>query len=103
MSVLLNIVWLLCGGLIAGLIYLLGGALLCITVVGIPFGLQAIRLGVAVLTPFGKHVVRDRLHQGFLALVFDVIWLLVFGWSVAVAHLVGGRLLGQRLSPVYRG
>ncbi len=60
MSVLLNIVWLVCGGLIAGLIYMLGGAVLCVTVVGIPFGMQAVRLGVAVLAPFGKHAVRDR-------------------------------------------
>ena len=93
MSVLLNIVWLLCGGLIAGLVYIIGGLLLCITVVGIPFGMQAMRLGIAVLAPFGKHAVRSRLHQGFLALVFDVLWLLLFGWEIALAHLVGGAVV----------
>ncbi len=93
MSVLFNIVWLLCGGLIAGAVYIVGGALLCATVVGIPFGLQAVRLGVAVLAPFGKHPRRDRAHQGFWALVFDVLWLLLFGWEIALAHLTGGAIL----------
>jgi uncharacterized membrane protein YccF (DUF307 family) len=93
MSVLLNIIWLLCGGLIAGLVYIIGGLLLCVTIVGIPFGMQAMRLGVAVFAPFGRHAVRDRMHQGFLALAFDVIWLVLFGWEIAVMHLVGGAVL----------
>ena len=72
-SVLLNILWLLCGGLVAALMYMLGGALLYVTIVGIPFGLRAIRLGAAILALFGKHIVRDRARQGFLALVFDML------------------------------
>ncbi len=44
-------------------------------------------MGLAILTPFGKRIEKDPDHQGFLALVFDVIWLVFFGWEVALAHI----------------
>lgn len=93
MSVLLNILWILLGGLIATLVYFIGGTLLCVTIVGIPFGIQAFRLGVAVLAPFGRHAVRDSQHRGLLSLLFDVLWLVLFGWVIALIHVVGGGLL----------
>lgn len=92
MSVVGNIIWLIFGGLIAGLIYILGGALLCLTVVGIPFGLQAIHLGIATLAPFGKRVVADE-TQSTLKLLFDVLWILLFGWEIAMAHLTAALIL----------
>ncbi len=93
MSILMNILWLVFGGFFVALGYMIGGALLCATIVGIPFGMQAINLGVASLAPFGKSVVRRRERGGFLALVFDVIWLLLFGWEIAIANAIGGLLL----------
>ncbi len=92
MSLLGNIIWLIFGGLIAGIIYILGGALLCLTIVGIPFGLQAIRMGRAVLTPFGKRVVVDE-TQNSLKLLFDVLWIVLFGWEIAMAHLASALIL----------
>ena len=92
MSVLGNVVWLIFGGFIAGLEYILGGLLMCLTVVGIPFGLQSIRLGVSTFAPFGKEVV-DAQPQGALKLVFDIIWVLLFGWEIAVTHLVSALVL----------
>lgn len=86
MSLLGNILWLIFGGLIIALIYIIGGAVLCFTIVGIPFGLQAIRLGLACLAPFGKQVVMTR-HQSTLKLVFDILWILLFGWEIAMTHL----------------
>ena len=92
MSLLGNIIWLIFGGLIAGIEYVLAGLLLCLTIVGIPFGLQSIRMGRSVLTPFGKKVV-DAKHQGPLKLVFDVLWIVLFGWEIALTHLLFALLL----------
>ena len=94
MSILGNIVWLIFGGFIAGMGYIIGGALLCITIIGIPFGLQTMRLGVATMTPFGKEVKSNERAGGFLSLIMDIAWLFLFGWEIALAHLAGGVLLG---------
>jgi uncharacterized membrane protein YccF (DUF307 family) len=92
MSVLGNLLWLIFGGFLAGLGYLIGGLLLCVTIVGVPFGMQSIRLGMATFAPFGKTVV-DTEDQSVLKFIFDAIWILLFGWEIAVAHLVFGCFL----------
>jgi uncharacterized membrane protein YccF (DUF307 family) len=56
MSFFGNLIWLIFGGFVAGLGYILGGIVLCLTIIGIPFGLRVISLGVATLAPFGKEV-----------------------------------------------
>lgn len=93
MSCLGNVIWLIFGGFIAGLGYIIGGALLCLTIVGIPFGLQAIRLGQATMAPFGKDVVESERAERPLRVVFDLIWLVLFGWEIALAHLVSALVL----------
>lgn len=93
MSLLGNIIWLIFGGFFTGLGYILGGLLLCLTIVGIPFGVQAIQLGIATFAPFGKNVVAKERGEGCLALGFNVIWIVLFGWEIAVAHLLGAGLL----------
>jgi len=93
MSLLGNIIWLIFGGLIAGLGYILGGLVLCITIIGIPFGLQAIRLGVAAFAPFGKTVTQKPGGQGGIALIFNILWIILFGWEIALAHIIGGLIL----------
>ncbi|HHQ48831.1 MAG TPA: YccF domain-containing protein [Acidobacteria bacterium] len=93
MSLLGNILWLIFGGFLSGLGYIVGGVLLCITIIGIPFGLQAIRLGVATFAPFGKTVVPAEGQYGFLKIIFDVVWILLFGWEIAVSHLVHAGIL----------
>lgn len=92
MSSLGNLIWLIFGGLIAGVGYIIGGLLMCITIVGIPFGMQSIRLGVAVMAPFGKEVVAAE-HQSALKILFDIIWILFFGWEIAMAHLLFAGIL----------
>jgi uncharacterized membrane protein YccF (DUF307 family) len=92
-STLGNIIWLIFGGLITALGYILGGLILCITIIGIPFGLQAIKLGVATLTPFGKSVTTKERGEGCVALFFNAIWLIVFGWEIALAHILSGVVL----------
>jgi len=87
MSLLGNILWLIFGGLIAGVGYIVGGALLCVTIIGIPFGMQAIKIGVATFAPFGKRVVERPGANGCLAILFNLIWIVLFGWEIALAHL----------------
>ena len=93
MSFLGNILWLIFGGFIAGMMYIIGGLLLCLTIVGIPFGLQSIRIGVANFTPFGKEIVEANRTGGCLGLVFDIIWVVLFGWEIAIAHLISAGVL----------
>ncbi len=87
MSLLGNILWFIFGGLWSFLGYCLGGLVLCATIVGIPFGLQAFKIGVATLTPFGKNLVTHKDTDSALRVVFNVVWLLLFGWEIAIAHL----------------
>ena len=93
MSVIGNIIWLIFGGFIAGLGYIIGGLLLCLTIIGIPFGLKAIRVGMATLTPFGKAVIPDERGEGCLPLMLNIIWIVLFGWEIALAHLVSAGIL----------
>ena len=93
MGTLGNVVWLVFGGLIAALGYIIGGLLLCITVVGIPFGLQSMKIGVATLTPFGKEVVEVKQANSMLRILFNLLWLVLFGWEIALAHLLSALIL----------
>jgi uncharacterized membrane protein YccF (DUF307 family) len=93
MNFLGNLIWLIFGGLITALGYILGGLVLCLTIVGIPFGMQSIRLGLATLAPFGKEVVVEQEREGGLALLFDLIWIVLAGWEIALAHLTAALIL----------
>ena len=93
MSLLGNIIWLIFGGLIAGLGYILGGLVVCLTIVGIPFGVQTIKLGVATLAPFGKEVVELPDANSALRLVLNAFWLVFFGWEIALAHAASALVL----------
>lgn len=93
MSLLGNIIWLIFGGFLAGCGYIIGGALLCLTIIGIPFGLQSIKLGLATFAPFGKEVVQNEHAGGCLSIVFNVLWIILFGWEIALAHLVSALIL----------
>ncbi len=86
MSLLGNILWLIFGGLIAGVGYIIGGLLFCLTIIGIPFGIQAMKIGVATLTPFGKEIVELEDANSTTRLILNVIWLVFFGWEIALAH-----------------
>ena len=93
MSCLGNVIWLIFGGFLAGLGYILGGLLVCITLVGIPFGQQAIKLGVATMSPFGKDLVVTEEASDPLKVTFNILWAVLFGWEIAVAHLTSALVL----------
>lgn len=90
MNLLLDVLWIVFGGgLLIGLEYALAGVLLCLTVVGIPFGLQCFKLARLGLFPFGKEVVvtEASLPGGLIRLVFNVLWIPLAGIWIFVSHL----------------
>jgi uncharacterized membrane protein YccF (DUF307 family) len=93
MSLLGNIVWMIFGGLVTSFLYFLGGTLLCLTVVGAPFGFAAWRLGWANLAPFGRTIQTKANGDSPLRLVFNIVWIVLFGWAIAVAHFTHGLFL----------
>ena len=92
-NVLGNIIWLIFGGLLVGLGYIIGGVLLCLTIVGIPFGLQTIKIGVATFAPFGKEVRELPNANSPGRVIFNMVWIILFGWEIALAHLIHGVIL----------
>jgi uncharacterized membrane protein YccF (DUF307 family) len=93
MNGIANIIWLLFGGLWAALGYVVGGFILCCTIIGIPFGLQCFKIAGVVLWPFGKRIVDDNNGLGCLSLLANIVWLVCGGIWVALAHLVFGLIL----------
>lgn len=93
MSTLGNILWFVLGGFVIALLYLLGGVVLCLTIVGIPFGVQAFKLAGAVTAPFGTRVVERKGASGCTSIVLNLIWIVLPGVELAVTHLVLAVLL----------
>ena len=93
MSFLGNIIWLVFGGFFAALGYILGGLATCLTIIGIPFGIQSIKLGIASMAPFGKNLVTDSDASDTLHVIFNLIWLILFGWEIAMLHLGSAAIL----------
>jgi uncharacterized membrane protein YccF (DUF307 family) len=88
-----NVVWLICGGLFSAIGYIIGGVALCLTIIGFPFGYQQIKIGIATLAPFGCELIENRNANSPLRLVLNVIWLLTFGWVIALHHLIWAVIL----------
>jgi uncharacterized membrane protein YccF (DUF307 family) len=93
MNLLGNIVWLIFGGFLAALGYIIGGLVLCVTIVGIPWGLQCFKIAGLVFMPFGKKVISDSSQAGCLSSLCNVIWIICGGWYTALIHLFMGLLL----------
>ncbi len=88
-----NIIWLVFGGLLATLGYMVGGFVLCITIVGMPWGLQCFKIAGLVLWPFGRKVTSHANSLGCLNIFCNIIWLLCGGLYTAFIHVVFGILL----------
>lgn len=93
MNLIGNLIWLIFGGLAAALGYILGGFILCLTVIGIPFGMQCFKIAGLVLWPFGKQVVSTGSNMGCLSVLCNIIWIIFGGLYTAVVHLVFAFLL----------
>lgn len=93
MSLIGNLIWMIFGGFLAGMGYIIGGLLICLTIVGIPFGVQTMKLGLATLSPFGREIVPNEHAGDPINIVLNLVWAILFGWEIAVAHLVHGLIL----------
>lgn len=89
MRLLLNLLWIFFGGgLVLWLEYLLGGLVLCLTVVGIPFGVQCFKIAGLALLPFGKDIdLGGSRDGGALRVVFNVVWFVVAGIWIFATHV----------------
>ncbi|MBR3531392.1 MAG: YccF domain-containing protein [Bacteroidaceae bacterium] len=90
MKTLGNIIWVIFGGLEIALEYLLAGVFLIITIIGIPFGLQSIKLGVLALWPFGSKIKEKQPQHGCLNLFMNVLWFFVGGIWIWISHIFLG-------------
>ncbi|MDD4227615.1 MAG: YccF domain-containing protein [Mariniphaga sp.] len=93
MKLLGNIIWLIFGGIAIFLEYILAGLALCVTIVGIPFGIQAFKLGMLALWPFGQRIEYMDNAPGCLSTVMNILWLIIGGIWIALTHLLFGLLL----------
>ncbi len=88
MSLLGNVLWIVMGGLFLSLGYFIGGLILCITIIGIPFGIQICKVGVLALLPFGKEVVSGERAVGCLSTFMNLLWILIGGIWLSLSHLL---------------
>jgi uncharacterized membrane protein YccF (DUF307 family) len=88
MSLIGNIVFFVFGGFAIFLGYVLGGILLCLTIIGIPFGIQCFKLAGGVLAPFGREVRETEPPSGALGMIMNIIWIILPGLELAIMHLL---------------
>jgi len=93
MNLIGNLIWLVFGGLAAAIGYIVGGFVLCLTIVGIPFGMQCFKIAGLVLWPFGRRVVTTGSAMGCLSVFCNIIWLVFGGLYTALVHLLFAALL----------
>jgi uncharacterized membrane protein YccF (DUF307 family) len=101
MTAILNLIWFVFGGWIVGLAWWFAAILLAITVVGLPWATAAWRIGCFSFFPFGREVIDRSLLQGYQGpvtgawrLLLNIVWFLLGGWYLALAHLVAALLFG---------
>jgi uncharacterized membrane protein YccF (DUF307 family) len=88
-----NLIWLIFGGLIIAIEYFIGSIILMITIIGIPFGLQTLKIAALAIWPFGRDTRVHARASGCLYIFMNVIWLLTCGLWIAVTHAIFGVLL----------
>jgi uncharacterized membrane protein YccF (DUF307 family) len=90
--VILNVIWLVLAGFWMAIAYVLVGIIACVLIITIPFGIAAFRIANFVLWPFGRTTV-PRTDAGVGSLIGNIIWIILFGWELALMHLISGILL----------
>jgi uncharacterized membrane protein YccF (DUF307 family) len=93
MRVVLNVLWLVLAGVWLAIGYTIAGLLLCITIIGIPFGWQSFKLAGYALWPFGRTLVPSETRHKGLSLVANILWFVLAGWWLALLHVLAGALL----------
>jgi uncharacterized membrane protein YccF (DUF307 family) len=87
-----NILWMLLGGILISIYYALVGLLFCITIIGIPFGVQLFKMAGFALWPFGHQVTAGPNDSGCMSIFMNIIWIVLGGVEIAVMHAVFGLI-----------
>ncbi len=90
MRMLGNLIWFIFGGCIGGIGWFLAGVIWCITIIGIPIGLQCFKLATLSFFLFGKEVIYS---DSGTSLIINIIWLIISGLPLAIAHVISGLIL----------
>lgn len=85
-----NLLWFICGGFICWLEYVVLGILLCVTIVGIPFGIQCFKLADLCAMPFGKDL---DVRPGPASVLGNILWIILVGWETSLTELAIGAVL----------
>lgn len=89
-----NLIWLIMGGLLTAVMYWIAGILMCITIIGIPFGVQLVKIGTLSLWPFGHDLTPIAgSESSCLQIIFNVLWIALGWWEIALTHLTFGLIL----------
>ena len=92
MRTILNIIWVVLCGWWMTILYVLAGIVAFILIITIPFGIAAFRIAGYVLWPFGR-TIEPRREAGVASLIGNIIWIILFGWELALGHLVAGIMM----------
>lgn len=93
MSLLMNILWMLFGGIVTAVEYLISSLCMMVTIIGIPFGLQTLKLSLLALCPFGKEIQTTPQAGGCLSVIMNILWIVMGGFWISLTHLGFGLLL----------
>ena len=93
MKFLGNLIWLIFGGFAIALEYFAASLVLFATIIGIPFGIQTIKLGILAIWPFGSEVIQSQKPSGCLSTFMNILWFFVGGFWIMLTHIFFGILL----------
>ena len=100
MGCFMNILWLMFGGIITAVEYLIASLLMMFTIIGIPIGMQTLKMASLALWPFGKEVRSGERSNGCLYVLMNILWIFLGGIWICLSHLGFGLLLCQRQNHV---
>jgi len=93
LKILGNLIWLIFGGIIIAIEYLIGSIVLFITIIGVPFGIQTLKMAALAIWPFGRDTHVHSRASGCLYILMNVIWLICGGIWIALTHAIFGIIL----------
>ncbi len=93
MKTLLNILWLVLAGFWMAIGYAFAAVLLAITIIGLPFAKQSLKLGGYALWPFGRALIQSPTRHKGLSTIGNILWFVLAGWWLAFGHLLTGVVL----------
>ena len=93
MSLLMNILWILLGGICIAVEYIVASIGMMVTIIGIPFGIQTLKLSLLALCPFGKEIQSTPQAGGCLSIIMNILWILMGGLWISLSHLAFGIVL----------